>query len=131
MDKKRQLQPAKEKVNLFRKLKRLRKKGPNLNNPMEPILSIRLARIIEELPEALTWALVSQKCPKKIGSLKSKILEKQKNKKKLPILKKPRLKLKNPEKFKSRELKNIKGIEPTMFNRNIKIQEKILSESLE
>lgn len=38
-----------------------RKKGENLYIPRVPIFNIKLAKIIEPEPLALTWALVSQK----------------------------------------------------------------------
>lgn len=50
-----------------------RNKKENLSRPMEPSLSIRLAKIIEEGPEADTCALVNQKCIRKTGNFEIKI----------------------------------------------------------
>lgn len=48
----------KEEILLKEKLK---KKGENLYIPIVPIFNIKLAKIIDPDPLALTWALVSQK----------------------------------------------------------------------
>ena len=53
-------------------------KKENLTIPKDPNFNIRLASNIEQEPEALTWALVSQKWNKKIGSLQRRIKKKQK-----------------------------------------------------
>ena len=57
-----------------------KKKWENLNKPNEPIFSIKLAKIMEPDPEALTWALVSQKWRNITGSLEHKINKKKNNK---------------------------------------------------
>lgn len=49
------------------------KRLENFINPILPNFSIKPAKIIEHTPEALTWAFVSQKCKKKIGSFLAKI----------------------------------------------------------
>lgn len=49
------------------------KKKTNFKTPITPNLSINLAKIIEQVPEALTCAFVNQKWKKNNGSLNKKI----------------------------------------------------------
>ena len=45
----------------------------NLKIPKVPIFKSKLAKIMEQLPEALTWALSSQRCKKNKGILQTSI----------------------------------------------------------
>lgn len=66
------LQETKTKLKFLTILEILEKKWKNLNNPIEPIFNISLAKIMDPHPDALTWALVNQKWNKNKGSFLTK-----------------------------------------------------------
>lgn len=58
----------------------------NLIKPKEPNFNIILAKIIEQEPLALTWALVNQKWRRKTGNFLQRRNKKQKRSRKLSTI---------------------------------------------
>lgn len=122
--------PAKDRDRKLGRILRTKFLNPqkNLNIPKQPILRRRLAKTMDPGPEALTWALVSQKWSKKIGSLESRRETNIMNRRNLfwpesDIEEQANLSKKEKEKY-------MNSTDGAIFRRNMKKVEEILSLSL-